>query len=806
MRKELEIAEAPHCAIIGCADSQVPLETIFDSSPGDIFALRNAGNTCTHAEGSMVGSLEFCISKLKSRLILVLGHTHCSAVYGATKAYFDTVQAAKAGPPDRSERASTALEGLLQDLSGVAEQAASEVGSDGNGEFEEVAIHAVKINVFHTINFLLKYSSQIRQMVRRRQVEIQGGIYDLASGHVEFLGCSPDQEELLGSKIPLPLSVAARSSNNPLKGVRTASDSWMTAKQALEVLKEGNSRFVLGTPLAKAADDTMREALVNQGQAPHTAVLGCADSRVPVDTIFDAMPGDMFVLRNAGNTCTHAEGSMLGSLEFCASKCGSKLILVLGHTNCSALIGAAQAYQKSQENKGQLSQSSRVSTALEGLLTSLSSVSKRSADSLGPNADLTQLIAHSAKVNVFHSIDFMLKYSLPIRELVKNGGLEIHGAIYRLETGRVDFLGPSPNQTQLLSSEHSCPPSMAVLPIRKESDGPVPPRMSLKLLKEGNERFVNGNLSAKIRHTQCSAIKGATKMFLQSGGVEATENRALDALFAGLTMVVKQAASELGCYATEEAIVSREIIREQVDEGELEIQGGIYDLETGSVHFLGRSPFHVEVLKSESSPSDSLCTPRRPHGSMIREAPPLRSARGGQAADDTPRSSLPSARVAVAPVRAPAEEDAKDTAWRLYLEGLPAVTPRCPAPLLTARSEAHRVSTRLAVKCLPIGLRNAWHCPKPRVFRGSRNLHDMPLRSPGVDGRSALQQLQYHDSSGERRCICIKTFADGSRGQTPLMLAAAHIGGGSTNAVETMKVLLESRAQLKAKDELGWTD
>eukprot|EP00435_Cladocopium_sp_Y103_P065830 s326_g27.t2 len=66
----------------------------------------------------------------------------------------------------------------------------------------------------------------------------------------------------------------------------------------------------------------------------------------------------------------------------------------------------------------------------------------------------------------------------------------------------------------------------------------------------------------------------------------------------------------------------------------------------------------------------------------------------------------------------------------------------------------------------------------------------MPLRSPGVDGRSALQQLQYHDSSGERRCICIKTFADGSRGQTPLMLAAAHIGGGSTNAVETMKVFL----------------
>jgi len=91
---------------------------------------------------------------------------------------------------------------------------------------------------------------------------------------------------------------------------------------------------------------------------------------------------------------------------------------------------------------------------------------------------------------------------------------------------------------------------------------------------------------------------------------------------------------------------------------------------------------------------NGLCTPRRPHGSMIREAPPLRSARGGQA-DDTPRS-LPSARV-VQPVRAaPAPEE---DAWRLYLEGLPAVTPRCPAPLLTARSEARGFANQL---CSPL--------------------------------------------------------------------------------------------------------
>ena len=115
-------------------------------------------------------------------------------------------------------------------------------------------------------------------------------------------------------------------------GVRTTVDSAVPAEEALKMLMAGNERFAVGAPLAEHATSTMREALANHGQAPHTAIIGCADSRVPVDTVFDAMPGDLFVLRNAGNTCTHAEGSMVGSLEFCCGKLGSKLILVLGHT------------------------------------------------------------------------------------------------------------------------------------------------------------------------------------------------------------------------------------------------------------------------------------------------------------------------------------------------------------------------------------------------------------------------------------------------------------------------------------------
>ena len=99
----------------------------------------------------------------------------------------------------------------------------------------------------------------------------------------------------------------------------------------------------------------MRKALVKEGQAPHTAIIGCADSRAPLETVFDAMPGDIFVLRNAGNTCTHAEGSMVGSLEFCLGALNTKMVLVLGHTACGAIKGATSTYlQAKSGNKPQV--------------------------------------------------------------------------------------------------------------------------------------------------------------------------------------------------------------------------------------------------------------------------------------------------------------------------------------------------------------------------------------------------------------------------------------------------------------------
>ena len=503
MRQELvDMGQAPHTAIIGCADSRAPLETIFDALPGDIFVLRNAGNTCTHAEGSMVGSLEFCTGKLGARMILVLGHTKCGAVYGATNAYL----AAK-----KSETASveSALEGLLLDLAPVAEKAVADMGS--HTDADEVAAHAVRVNVFHTIDFLLKYSAPLREKVKSGQVEIQGGIYHLDSGKVEFMGRSPQQSTLLSTNLGLPPSMTREGgrtsgygpSARGEHGVRTTVDSAVPAEEALKMLKAGNERFAVGAPLAKHATLKMREALVSHGQAPHTAILGCADSRVPVDTVFDAMPGDLFVLRNAGNTCTHAEGSMVGSLEFCCGKLGSKLILVMGHTKCGAIAGATATYLASKEGKA----SKSAGSALEGLLVGLSGVAKQAEEELGVGADQDQLVSHSVRVNVFSSIEFLLKYSPSLRELVKSGNVEIQGGIYHLETGRVEFLGRSPRQAELLRSDPSLPPSLQALPIRTTTDGPLPSQEALKLLKEGNARFTSGAaISGKITPAMRKAL------------------------------------------------------------------------------------------------------------------------------------------------------------------------------------------------------------------------------------------------------------------------------------------------------------
>jgi carbonic anhydrase len=245
--------------------------------------------------------------------------------------------------------------------------------------------------------------------------------------------------------------------------VRTSVDDAVKPIEALQALILGNERFRSGNPNRTVTHMDMRKALVDYGQAPHAAIVGCADSRCPVEALFDAMPGDLFVLRNAGNTCTHAEGSIVGSLEFCIGPLGTNLIVVLGHTNCGAVAGATKNYManKAKAAASPADGKAAPASALQGLLQDLGSVAEKAHQELGQDASVEAVAAHAVKVNVFHTMDFLLKFSQPIREKIMKGEAQLQGAVYHLETGHVDFLGCSPAQDKLLGSDATLPPSMA---------------------------------------------------------------------------------------------------------------------------------------------------------------------------------------------------------------------------------------------------------------------------------------------------------------------------------------------------------
>jgi len=239
-------------------------------------------------------------------------------------------------------------------------------------------------------------------------------------------------------------------------GVRTAGDASVSAGRALEKLRDGNERYVQGALAAKRFSNQTREALATHGQNPIAALIGCADSRCPLEILFDLQPGDLFVLRNAGNTITHAEGSMVGSIEYSVQHLHTKLVLVLGHTRCGAIAGATKTMLSNSggENSGgkPASGTPEVPTALEVLLKDLGPVCSKAQSELPEGATVDEIAAHAVKTNVFHTMEKLLMYSSALRGKVQSGDVEVHGAIYDIVSGKVDFVGQSPRQALLLES------------------------------------------------------------------------------------------------------------------------------------------------------------------------------------------------------------------------------------------------------------------------------------------------------------------------------------------------------------------
>jgi carbonic anhydrase len=199
------------------------------------------------------------------------------------------------------------------------------------------------------------------------------------------------------------------------------------ASQALERLRAGNARFVAGVRDPEALAHEARRSELVSGQEPFAIVLGCSDSRVPAEIIFDQGLGDLFVIRVAGNVVAP---SLLGSVEFAADRFGTRLVVVLGHSSCGAVTATADELERPSESRSPNLRSivDRIRPAVEPLLeTELAS-------------DRTALIRAAVRANVRASVSQVRHGSRILEDLIEKDGLSVVGAEYSLETGAVEFL------------------------------------------------------------------------------------------------------------------------------------------------------------------------------------------------------------------------------------------------------------------------------------------------------------------------------------------------------------------------------
>lgn len=198
------------------------------------------------------------------------------------------------------------------------------------------------------------------------------------------------------------------------------------AHQALERLREGNRRFVESLRNPDNPLQQPRRFELTAKQKPFAIILGCSDSRVPAEIVFDQGLGDLFVVRVAGNIVA---SSQVDSVEFAASRFETRLVVVLGHTQCGAILATIDELQRPVENQSRNLRSivDRVRPSVEDLIkTEL-------------RHDHDAFVHQAVRANVRHSADHLRHGSAVLEQLIRSDGLRVVGAEYSLETGEVDF-------------------------------------------------------------------------------------------------------------------------------------------------------------------------------------------------------------------------------------------------------------------------------------------------------------------------------------------------------------------------------
>jgi carbonic anhydrase len=200
----------------------------------------------------------------------------------------------------------------------------------------------------------------------------------------------------------------------------------ISAREALETLREGNLRFQANVRGYSAFLGQMRPVDLQASQEPFAIILGCSDSRVPGEIVFDQGLGDLFVIRVAGNIVAP---SQVGSIEFAASRFGTRLVVVLGHSRCGAILATLEELRRPSETQSRNLRSivDRVRPSVEELLdTELKN-------------DMDALVRTAVRQNIRASVNQLRHGSEILEQLIRDEGLAVVGAEYSLATGAVEF-------------------------------------------------------------------------------------------------------------------------------------------------------------------------------------------------------------------------------------------------------------------------------------------------------------------------------------------------------------------------------
>ncbi len=194
----------------------------------------------------------------------------------------------------------------------------------------------------------------------------------------------------------------------------------LTPDEVIELLKEGNNRFINDDMTVRNHTEQIRKSA--KAQYPKAIVLSCVDSRVPVEDVFDLGIGDLFVARVAGNFVNE---DILGSMEFACKVSGSKLVLVMGHEHCGAIKAAVDDVKLGN-----------ITPMLQNIRPAVEGV-KYEGERSSENQEFVHMVAER---NVLDNIDEIRDNSPILKEMEDNGEIKIVGAVYDMDNGKVDWL------------------------------------------------------------------------------------------------------------------------------------------------------------------------------------------------------------------------------------------------------------------------------------------------------------------------------------------------------------------------------